>query len=150
MWHGSFIKCLASATLLLDILVLGNYSLVGVKRIVNVTYLGPSIHCSSLAPLTGCFPVSCDFFTEGIRLGEHLGVPPVCAGEVLALCVGVLRVRCTLSGSLSNLGEDLEGRCSAEEPLRALLIEHRLSPEFKLGIYTGGCSPSVASSARPT
>lgn len=38
---------------------------------------------------------------------------------------------------------------SALDPFNALFIEHRLSPEFIEGIYTGGCSPSVASSLGP-
>lgn len=38
---------------------------------------------------------------------------------------------------------------SAADPLRALLIAHRLSPELRLGRYTGGCSPSVSSHPGP-
>lgn len=82
-------------------------------------YLGPSIHCSSLAPFTGCLDASAAFLIDGILLGDDFG-ELVCAGEVLALWEGVFIGRCAddLSGlSRSSLGDDLVGRCSADEPI---------------------------------
>lgn len=63
-------------------------------------------------------------------------------GEECNLCTG-------LFSSITFDNDDL-CLCSNADPLRALLITPLLSPEFMCGMYTGGCSPSVASSSGPT